>query len=312
MAKPSMAKPKSASKPPNARADEPPYAVLLLGLLPLIALLVPSLRPASFSALPSIVTSIESLIPKPPPRRGVVGTPLPDVPFLPIDLEASGSLSPADLGPLPVYADYDNSSWWGHPVSRGSVPHLGTAGRHESDFAVLPGIVTAAEVEAILRIANATFGGEFDADPDSVDGMASHEIFLDSDELREGRTAGSLKGDATAEGRAEREAMRRQLKEVTDPILSSRLTPFIRESFPDLCASPGRLCTPCYSLVRRYRPGERLSHQPHRDAHARVTAVVSLSVHGVDYRGGIYVAAARSDKRVAALGRVRRHPPLLF
>ena len=44
--------------------------------------------------------------------------------------------------------------------------------------------------------------------------------------------------------------------------------------------SPGRECTPCYSLVRRYRKGERRSHAMHYDGHAAVTVVVSLSDYG--------------------------------
>ena len=176
--------------------------------------------------------------------------------------------------------------------------------RGESAFAVLPGIVSSSEVQAILELVNSTTAAKFDDDPDSVDGMASHEIFIDNDELRSGELTPTLKGDGTREGLKSRQSMREGLKEIMDPILRDRLTPFIRQHFPDLCDSaPGRECMPCYSLVRRYRSGERRSHEPHRDSHARVTIVVSLSEFMEDYRGGIYVAAARSEKLVAGLAR---------
>jgi hypothetical protein len=88
------------------------------------------------------------------------------------------------------------------------------------------------------------------------------------------------------------------------PILDERITPYVREHFPETCnKDPESACTPCYSLVRRYRPGERRSHETHRDGHALVTVVVSLSDYGSEYRGGIYVAHNRADKKVLALKR---------
>ena len=45
-------------------------------------------------------------------------------------------------------------------------------------FAVLPAVVTPAEVAAILALVRGT-ELEFDADPDTVDGMATHEIFVE-------------------------------------------------------------------------------------------------------------------------------------
>jgi len=74
--------------------------------------------------------------------------------------------------------------------------------------------------------------------------------------------------------------------------------------YKDVCdAKEGRKCTPCYSLIRRYREGQRRSHGSHRDGHAIVTVVVSLTDYGVDYRGGLYVASSNSDRRYIALRR---------
>jgi len=89
-----------------------------------------------------------------------------------------------------------------------------------------------------------------------------------------------------------------------DPVLSERITPYIRQRFPDVCGpdvTDDRQCTPCYSLIRRYRSGERQSHASHHDGHALVTAVISLSDYGSEYRGGLYVATGRSANKVVAL-----------
>mgnify|MGYP006154375467 CR=1 FL=1 len=66
------------------------------------------------------------------------------------------------------------------------------------------------------------------------------------------------------------------------------LTPYINQRFGRACSGDHdsrrvhvpdetRACTPCYSLLRRYRPGERRSHETHHDAQALVSVVVSIS-----------------------------------
>jgi hypothetical protein len=77
-----------------------------------------------------------------------------------------------------------------------------------------------------------------------------------------------------------------------------KITPFVQQRYPAACSKgPGRECTPCYSLVRRYRRDERQSHGIHRDGHAIATVVVSLSEYGRDYRGGLYVVSPASSTR---------------
>ena len=76
-----------------------------------------------------------------------------------------------------------------------------------SHLTVLPSLVTLAEVEAILRII-ASHGVGFDADPDTVDGMATHEIWVQNGE-RGIASPGSLKGDADPQVVAARQPMRR-------------------------------------------------------------------------------------------------------
>ena len=140
-----------------------------------------------------------------------------------------------------------------------------------------------------------------DEDPDTVDGMSTQEIFVDNLELRKGNPA---KGQFSARMMKSRVKLREKLRRITEPILEERITPYVRMHYKDICdQKDGRRCTPCYSLIRRYRQGQRRSHGSHRDGHAIVTVVVSLTDYGVDYRGGLYVASANSDRRFIALRR---------
>ena len=67
-------------------------------------------------------------------------------------------------------------------VARGDMAHLGVS--RSSRFYVLPALVSREEVQSILALVNGSDAPVLDADPDSVDGMTSHEIFVDNDELR--------------------------------------------------------------------------------------------------------------------------------
>merc|ERR1719386_344246 len=91
-----------------------------------------------------------------------------------------------------------------------------------------------------------------------------------------------------------REKIRKKLRNIMRPIVKSRIVPFVQQHYPKQCGSgkgEGRRCRVCHSLIRRYVPGERLSHATHYDSHALVTVVVSLSDFGTEYRGGLYLAA---------------------
>ena len=134
----------------------------------------------------------------------------------------AGQLRPHDL---PEIANYDE--WTSNTsvlvggrrfrVARGDMAHLGVSG--SSRFYVLPALVTREEVQSILALVNGSDAPVFDADPDSVDGMVSHEIFVDNDELR----AGSLQPRPAANpvpGKdldAREVAARRPLREKLNP-----------------------------------------------------------------------------------------------
>lgn len=185
-----------------------------------------------------------------------------------------------------------------------------------SAFSVLPGVVTGDEVRALLKLLNGT-SLPFDADPDTVDGMATHEIFVEEGtrgRSRLGREASAQAAEAARRGMAKldndpeqlaaRAPLRRALRRLMHPIIDERITPFVRARHPQACnRSADRACTPCYSLVRRYRPGERMTHAAHFDGHAVATVVVSLSEYGAEYEGGLYVATGRDDRMVLPLRR---------
>eukprot|EP01065_Artemidia_motanka_P047002 TRINITY_DN7255_c0_g1_i1.p2 TRINITY_DN7255_c0_g1~~TRINITY_DN7255_c0_g1_i1.p2 ORF type:complete len:345 (+),score=81.71 TRINITY_DN7255_c0_g1_i1:469-1503(+) len=106
-----------------------------------------------------------------------------------------------------------------------------------------------------------------------------------------------MKGDkmAGADGDARRRA-RARLAALSAPI-AARLADALRELLPEVCAGG---CTPCHTLLRRYRHDERTAHPPHYDRNSLVTTVVSLSDPG-DYTGGLYLGAGES-RRLVRLG----------
>ena len=164
-------------------------------------------------------------------------------------------------------------------------------------LAILETVVTPAEVSKIRSL---VADAEFDTDGDSVDGIASHEMFVFQKSGGKRNEAGQIDHDPA--GFAARQPLRDALSAVMDPILQTRIDPYVRRRFPAQCgadAPPERACTPCSSLVRRYRPGERRSHNPHRDMLALVTVVVSLADYGTEYRGGLYVSAGQGRQVVA-------------
>lgn len=79
----------------------------------------------------------------------------------------------------------------------------------------------------------------------------------------------------------------------------------VHQRYPSACTSKGRdrYCTPCFSLIRKYKHGQRQSHATHHDGHAIVTVVVSLSDYNVNYRGGLYVSTGMGQHEHVALNK---------
>ena len=213
-----------------------------------------------------------------------------------------GLLRPSHLPPPAVFAGFDdgeaNSTFalpGGREVTvatgsvskfrRGSEPaRASTTGASFSVMEAAVGRDAVGEVVELLR----TYDG-YDVDPDSVDGFPSYEFFLDSESLRGSKEEEDAMKPNNRD--PERRDLARKIRGILDPYLEDVLTPFVRARYPEACGGSareeGRECTPCYSLIRRYRHGERQSHATHHDGHALATVVVSLSDYGKDYRGGL-------------------------
>ena len=222
----------------------------------------------------------------------------------------NGRLRPENLPSMPIFKDFVGNTSVEHPtlstqiVAKGEVRWPSALGNFVSNFDVLPGLMVPEEVRRVLELMNVSSGEadgvlEFDTDPDSVDGMVSHEMFVyTATKFKDVEPVETKGGDSNPAQREARVPVRAALEEILAPIIESRITPFVRRRFPDACGrNPLRLCTPCSSLIRRYRPGERRSHDTHYDGEALVTVVVSLSQFGEDYTGGLYLAAGSKSRR---------------
>jgi len=130
-------------------------------------------------------------------------------------------------------------------------------------------------------------------------------MFVDSPELGSERDRMSPKVlDSDPEALKTRKPLRRALLEITRPILEEKITPFVHLQYPEVCTrGSGRNCTPCYSLIRRYRHDERQSHATHYDGHALVTVMVSLSDYDREYRGGLYLSTGYGQREFLGLSR---------
>jgi hypothetical protein len=126
-----------------------------------------------------------------------------------------------------------------------------------SAFAVLAGLVQQHEVESMIGLLN-TSSLQFDTDEDSVDGMMTHEFYLERyQSLRPRMPSKPESGN--------RDEVRDALAEIARPILQERITPYVRDRYK--CPT----CTPCFSLVRRYRDLERSSAASGTEGHTRST-----------------------------------------
>ena len=140
------------------------------------------------------------------------------------------------------------------------------------------------------------------ADPDTVDGLATHEFYLEASGTAS--ALASIRGKPDSDGSvfAARGRARAALAALTAPIIYDRVLPFVNERYADACGATG--CVVCQSLVRRYLPGERQGHGTHFDIQALVTVVVSLSSFGTDFDGGLFVTtgAAAAGGETAFVG----------
>lgn len=200
----------------------------------------------------------------------------------------------------------------------------------DADVSVIQSAVDRHAIREVVNILRAYNDENYDQDPDTVDGMPSYELFLDNDKIRtqdqeeqnrnaqsavmeDGSTSTIIDNDSNSDwakntmkpqdSKKSRVELRQNIKNILDPHLHNVITPFVQTIYPEKCghAREGRACTPCYSLIRRYRHGHRRSHATHHDGHSFITVVVSLSDYGKDHLGGLYVSTGFGQKQIIAL-----------
>ena len=225
----------------------------------------------------------------------------------------TGTLRPSDLPKRSIFRDFHTngtmqlSSGVTVNYADGQVVQINKVEQNShstvnANVSIIQSALTRAAVDEMLTMLRAY--QTLDEDPDTVDGMPSYEIFIDSIDLEAKHTTKVLDTDPKA--LAERRVLRQKLKAITQPYIDTVITPFVRDKYPEQCnnhTAEGRACTPCYSLIRRYRHGERQSHATHHDGHARVSVVISLSDYGVDYVGGLYVSTGHGYRHFLALNK---------
>jgi hypothetical protein len=218
-----------------------------------------------------------------------------------------GALRPKDLPEPVLFTRFQNNSTIDLPTGRPQVVAQGFVNQihHKENsvdakVSVLPSLVDRMSVDNMLGLLRNH--SSVDQDPDTVDAMPTYELYMDSPDLDSGMP-GMKVLDSDPTSLAERRALRKQILSITKPILEERITPFVQSQYPEACSGrgPGRTCTPCYSLIRRYKHDERQSHAIHHDGHALVTVVVSLSDYGTEYGGGLYVSSELGQKEFLAL-----------
>lgn len=138
----------------------------------------------------------------------------------------------------------------------------------QARFSVLPALVRPDETEAMKDVLKDAFD-EFDEDRDGVDLMITYEFIIAS--------AGAVKATDPP-----REGLRQRLLAITEPIIRSRIGPFVQKRYPAARAV-------CHSMIRRYLHGERRTHGTHWDIPSYVSVIVSLDSHGNEFDGGFYV-----------------------
>ena len=130
-----------------------------------------------------------------------------------------------------------------------------------SKYLLLPSL---ASQDQIKRLRGEADPVEFDVRPDSVDGAPSYELYVVKDGVVQNEALGNL----------------------MQPILRTLQK---HVGLWPICQQQAGGCFPCTSLIRRYRPSERLAHYEHVDGHAAATAVISLSSRR-EYRGGLFLS----------------------
>ena len=206
------------------------------------------------------------------------------------------NLTPKDIDKIKLYNDWEKKEKiiindFEINIQKGTITQEGYK-KEKCEFSKLCKIMSLDEIKSILKLAKKV---DFDKDPDSVDGMCSHEFYIKSPDL-----SNEINGKYNFSANAKN--IRKELKNIINPIIETRINPYVRMLYSKH-VEPERQCTPCYCFIRRYKPDERITHATHRDGHAYATVVISLSNYEEEYRGGIYVATSEREKNYIGLNR---------
>ena len=207
----------------------------------------------------------------------------------------STRLKPKHVAKLRIYNQWDNSTTTlgrtkeSYRISHGSVLWPPPVNR-STKFSVISNIMTSNTIKNVLRLLKTS---NFDIGLDSVDAMPTHEMYVHKGPLE-------IMSNEDV-GVPSRDKVRTKLRKLLAPA-EARITEYVRTNWPNACDGEfNRKCRACYSLVRKYNDDGRKTHMMHRDGQALVTAVVSLSEYGVDFAGGLYVAANGQGRQSFAL-----------
>ena len=205
-------------------------------------------------------------------------------------------LTPKDINKIKLYNNWEKkenivANNIKIEIQKGSIIQEGYK-KEICEFSKLCKIISLDEVNLILELAKKA---DFDKDPDSVDGMCSHEFYIKSPDLSK-EMNNKYAFDINTNN------IREKLKNIINLIIETRINPYVRKLYSKN-VEPERECTPCYCFIRRYKSDERITHATHRDGHAYATVVISLSNYEEEYRGGIYVATSEREKNYIGLNR---------
>eukprot|EP00931_Biecheleriopsis_adriatica_P089366 TRINITY_DN63510_c0_g1_i1.p1 TRINITY_DN63510_c0_g1~~TRINITY_DN63510_c0_g1_i1.p1 ORF type:complete len:578 (+),score=102.79 TRINITY_DN63510_c0_g1_i1:72-1805(+) len=145
-------------------------------------------------------------------------------------------------------------------------------------IAIAEGVINSSDAQS-LRAAFETYGlskEDLDADPDTVDGKPTFEVYLWPDKEDKSKNSLYLLSD-----RIVREKIMPHFRKVVSKWVSLGLLPDI----------PLKVCN---SFIRRYKPMERRNLGRHKDSSSTVTVNVQLS-ESSDFEGGLAVYPEATD-----------------
>jgi len=160
----------------------------------------------------------------------------------------------------------------------GSVPRLEVS--KPSEFAVVNNVLSKQQINKVIKIVREIH--KEDQIGDSIDGMPVEKIYLNTYDHIIDKTS---KDPIT------------RIDNILKPVLDKIVTPLVRQQYPEQCDRDGRKCLACSSMIRHWNPNRREFLNSHVDTDSIVTFVVSLSQHGSDFTGGLYVTPSRGIQK---------------